>query len=65
MAEIVTEIHALLEFRWPERMKMHPLNKYCEFHQDHGHDLEECIMLRIDIEKLIKNGKLARYIIGQ
>jgi hypothetical protein len=39
------------------------VNKYCENHRDHGHDMEDCISLKIEIERLIRNGKLARFVV--
>jgi hypothetical protein len=39
------------------------VNKYCEYHRDHGHDMEDCISLKIEIERLIRNGKLARFVV--
>jgi hypothetical protein len=38
------------------------MTKYCDYHQDHGHETEDCISLRIEIEKMIKGGKLARFV---
>ena len=32
-------------------------NKYCQYHGGHGHDTEECIHLKNDIEKLIQRGQ--------
>ncbi|XP_043701413.1 uncharacterized protein LOC122651907 [Telopea speciosissima] len=37
-------------------------NKYCRFHQDHGHDTEECRQLNDEIEALIQRGRLSRFI---
>ena len=31
-------------------------NKYCRYHKDVGHTTEECIMLKDEIEKLIRVG---------
>ncbi|GAA0183329.1 hypothetical protein LIER_30757 [Lithospermum erythrorhizon] len=28
--------------------------KYCEYHKDHGHDTDECRLLKSEIEKLIR-----------
>jgi hypothetical protein len=38
------------------------MNKYCDYHQDHGHETEDCVSLRIEIERMIKRGKLARFV---
>ena len=50
----------------PERMRMHlgkhNPNKFCLYHRDHGHDTEECIQLRDEIEELIRRGRLDRFI---
>ncbi|GAA0187319.1 hypothetical protein LIER_34607 [Lithospermum erythrorhizon] len=29
-------------------------NRYCEYHKEKGHDTNECIILRMEIEKLIQ-----------
>ncbi|XP_043694049.1 uncharacterized protein LOC122644721 [Telopea speciosissima] len=39
-------------------------NKYCLFHKDNGHDIEECYQLKREIEELIKVGHLEQYIKG-
>ena len=50
----------------PERMRSHPgkrnPNTFCLYHRDHGHDMEECIQLRDEIEELIRRGRLDRFI---
>ncbi|PWA71117.1 retrotransposon gag domain-containing protein [Artemisia annua] len=33
--------------------------RYCEFHNDHGHDTNDCIDLRKEIEACIKSGRLS------
>jgi hypothetical protein len=52
----------------PEKMRAPPekrnMNKYCDYHQDHGHETEDCVSLRIEIERMIKGGKLARICSG-
>ena len=40
-------------------------NKYCRYHKDVGHTTEECIMLKDEIEKLIRRGYLQDYINGR
>ncbi|XP_022899280.1 uncharacterized protein LOC111412578 [Olea europaea var. sylvestris] len=37
-------------------------SKYCEFHRDHGHTMEDCQALQREIEALIKRGFLKNYI---
>ena len=37
-------------------------DKYCRFHRDHGHDTTDCYDLKQQIEALIKQGKLQRFI---
>ena len=38
------------------------LTKYCEFHRDHGHRIDDCIQLRKEIEYLIRRGHLHRFV---
>ena len=40
----------------------HSRDKYCRFHRDHGHDTADCYDLKQQIEALIKQGKLQRFI---
>ncbi|XP_059432642.1 uncharacterized protein LOC132165942 [Corylus avellana] len=51
-------------FRWTGRMKSPPQNrnarKFCEYHNDHGHQTEDCISLWFEIEKFLRNGKQRR-----
>ena len=37
-------------------------NKYCRFHHDHGHDMVDCYDLKQQIEALIIEGKLQRFL---
>ncbi|GJV28754.1 hypothetical protein Tco_1385202 [Tanacetum coccineum] len=37
-------------------------NKYCEFHADTGHIMDECMQLRKQIDKMIKSSKLSQFI---
>ncbi|XP_076931508.1 uncharacterized protein LOC143596688 [Bidens hawaiensis] len=50
-----------IEFRKPQplvkRVNLNP-NKHCMFHEDIGHDTNECISLKNEIEFAIKSGKL-------
>ena len=39
-----------------------PRDKYCRFHCDHGHDIANCYDLKQQIEPLIRQGKLQRFV---
>ncbi|XP_030948930.1 uncharacterized protein LOC115972828 [Quercus lobata] len=39
-----------------------PRDKYCRFHRDHGHDTANCYDLKQQIEALIRQGKLQRFV---
>ena len=51
--------------KWPEKMKGDPnkrnRNKYCRFHKDHRHDMDEYYDLKQQIENLIRQGKLRNF----
>lgn len=36
-------------------------NKYCRFHEDYGHDTNECRHLKDEIEYLLRSGKLRKF----
>ncbi|GAV64609.1 hypothetical protein CFOL_v3_08127, partial [Cephalotus follicularis] len=36
--------------------------KYCQYHRDHGHNAEECMHLKNQIEDLILKGHLRKYV---
>ena len=48
--------------KWPRPLHSSPYirdkNKYCRFHKDHGHYMEDCRDLKEQIEELIRKGKL-------
>ncbi|XP_065623514.1 uncharacterized protein LOC136064949 [Quercus suber] len=39
-----------------------PRDKYCRFHRDHGYDTTDCYDLKQQIEALIRQGKLQKFI---
>ncbi|GAV59239.1 hypothetical protein CFOL_v3_02770 [Cephalotus follicularis] len=53
-------------FQWPEKLRSPAENrnveKYCRYHRDHGHDTEECMQLKNQIEDLIRKGHLRKYV---
>ena len=52
--------------KWPRSLHSSPnvrdKNKYCRFHKDHGHYMEDCRDLNEQIEELIQRGKLQKYV---
>jgi hypothetical protein len=38
--------------------------KYCGYHCDHGHQTEECLSLKKEIERFIRLGRLKNFVIG-
>ncbi|XP_043697244.1 uncharacterized protein LOC122648037 [Telopea speciosissima] len=65
-AHILNEIKDQVTLRWPTKM-VKPAhernkNKYCRFHQDHGHDTKECRRLKDEIEALIQRGCPGRFV---
>ena len=51
---------------FPGKLKRDPAkrsrNKYCRFHRDHGHDTADCYHLKQQIEALIREGKLQKFV---
>ncbi len=39
-----------------------PKNLYCRFHKNHGHLTENCMALKEQVETLIRQGKLQKYV---
>ncbi|XP_075645582.1 uncharacterized protein LOC142616663 [Castanea sativa] len=39
-----------------------PRDRYCRFHGDHGHDTADCYDLKQQIEALIRQGRLQRFV---
>lgn len=60
------EIKGEKYLQWPPPMRAQlapcDKNKYYRFHQDHSHDIENCITLKIEIEDIIRHGYLGKYI---
>ena len=53
-------------FRWPPKIKTDPFkrdrSKFCEYHGDHRHSTEDCMVLRREIEVFVRNGKLLKFL---
>ena len=41
---------------------MRDKKKYCHFHKDHGHYIEDCRGLKEQIEELIQKGNLQKFV---
>uniref|UniRef100_A0A2N9F5L1 RNase H type-1 domain-containing protein n=1 Tax=Fagus sylvatica TaxID=28930 RepID=A0A2N9F5L1_FAGSY len=52
--------------RWPGKIRSDPNNRpknlYCRFHRDHGHLTKDCVALTEQVETLIRQGKLQKYV---
>ncbi|GKA63172.1 reverse transcriptase domain-containing protein [Tanacetum coccineum] len=67
-AEIFATTEGMSILRPPPKM-FTPANKrdrtkYCEFHEDHGHDINDCIDLWKDIETCVRNRRLSHLVKG-
>ena len=53
------------DFKWTRPIKSDPKkrnqNLYCRYHKEVRHNIDDCIQLKIEIEYLIKQGKLNKY----
>nr|GEZ16395.1 hypothetical protein [Tanacetum cinerariifolium] len=62
-AEILATSEGKSVLRPPPRMftptSKRDRTKYCEFHEDHGHETNDCIDLRKEIEACIRKGRIA------
>jgi hypothetical protein len=37
-------------------------NEFCEYHGDHRHSTEDCMVLQREIENFVSNGRLVRFL---
>ncbi|PIN02760.1 hypothetical protein CDL12_24722 [Handroanthus impetiginosus] len=65
-SQVLMEIRASNLLKRPFRASQGPTkpksDKFCQFHNDYGHDTDEYAHLRNEIEKLIKKGHLREFI---
>ena len=63
--KILTQIKDDHYLKWPRPLHSSPnvrnKNKYCRFHKDHGHNMEDCRDPKEQVEELIWKGKLQTY----
>ena len=64
--KILTQIKDEHYLKWPRPLHSSPnvrdKNKYCRFHEDHGHNTEDCRDLKEQVEELIRKGRLQKYV---
>ena len=64
--QVLMQIKDDPSLKWPEKMKGDPSkrnkNKYCHFHRDYGHGMDECYDLKQQIKNLIRQGKLRNFL---
>ena len=64
--QVLMQIKDDMTLTWPSKLKGDPnkrsREKYCHFYRDHDHDMFECYDLKQQIEALIREGKLQRFI---
>ena len=64
--QVLMQIKDDPSLKWPKKMKGDPgkcnKNKYCHFHKDHKHDMDECYDLKQQVENLIRQGKLRHFV---
>lgn len=67
----MTELVAIIQNKYFIRQSMpmspgapHDPDRYCAFHKDKGHDIEQCRHLRSLVEELIKVEKLKEFVLA-
>ena len=64
--QVLMQIKDERAFTFPGKLKGDPSkrsrDKYCRFHRDHSHDTSNCYDLKRQIEALIRQGKLQRFV---
>ncbi|XP_028073409.1 uncharacterized protein LOC114275555 [Camellia sinensis] len=65
MEQVLNQIQRDYPLKWPQPSRS-PSNrrdrsKYYRFHQDHGHNTEECVNLKDQVKGLIRQGRLSRF----
>ncbi len=64
--QVLLQIQDDPEIKWPGKLRSNPTKRskdlYCCFHCDHGHTTEDCYALKQQIEALIRQGKLGKFV---
>ncbi|XP_030497845.2 uncharacterized protein LOC115713502 [Cannabis sativa] len=60
LTELIKRLQGLKETKWPPRMTTDPVKRdngrYCAFHVEHDHATYECRQLKIEVNRLVKEG---------
>ncbi|XP_058079752.1 uncharacterized protein LOC131227948 [Magnolia sinica] len=63
--QILLDVQGEKLLNWPICMKANPEHrdkrKFCRFHRDHSHNKDDCVVLKDEIESLIRKEHLRRY----
>ena len=66
LSTILRKVKSLRVLRPSRPIKMSPdkyyRNKFCDFHQDHGHTTNECLTLKGQFDMLLKKGQLLEFL---
>ena len=66
VSQVLHDVRNEQFLRWQPQMKSDPAtrdnSKYCKFHRDYGHHMDDCIQIKRKIEYLIRRGYLRRFI---
>ncbi|GKB21647.1 reverse transcriptase domain-containing protein [Tanacetum coccineum] len=66
--EILATEKVARSFEQPPRMlgsrRSRDMSKFCYFHEDHGHDTNDCRQLRSQIEEAVRSGQLSHLVKG-
>ena len=64
--QVLLQIQDDPALKWLGKLRSSPNQRskdlYCRFHRDHGHNTEDCFVLKEQIEALIRQGKLKKFI---
>ena len=64
--QVLMQIRGDPSLQWPKPIstlvERRDKSKYWRFHQDHGHRTDECRQLKNQVETLIRQGKLQKYV---
>jgi hypothetical protein len=64
--QVLLQIQDNPALKWPGKLRSSPTRRskdlYCRFHRDHGHNTKDCYVLKEQIEALIRQVKLKKFV---